>query len=81
MKVYAYRQKSGGKLIFFDHELKSLSCDGLHELAGVAEIDIKPEKKVVQKKVEFDTFYFLHNEYYKIPRTAKNIVVYYDVEE
>jgi hypothetical protein len=78
MKIYAYEAPGGG--LFFRVKQFETEINNYKFIGGVDLIFEKP-KKIVQMKQEFKTHTYLHNDFFRIPRDAKNIVVYYDVEE
>jgi hypothetical protein len=78
MKVYVY-ENSFNEVIL--RSSKDNIEEGSRDYLGTLELDIKPEKKVVQKKREFKSIYELSDAIGGMYRDMTNIVVYYDIEE
>jgi hypothetical protein len=79
MKVYIFESITQGLKFYADKSKNKFAiCE---EYLGTIDLDIKPKKKVVHKKREFKSIYELSEVLNTNYDTAKNIVLYYDVEE
>jgi hypothetical protein len=79
MKVYVYKNSSDDTIFLKLTKIEYI-LPPRFTILGTIDLDIKPEKKVVQKKIEYPTFTDFFHGIYPL-RESKNIVIYYDIEE